>query len=446
MTPNNQGRIGKVIEFTFLGISYLALLGALIFGVWNIGHRFNPDFRSPFDEHTHFDYWWKIYHEHRLPEVYEKIDKASLHIWGCKDRENPLRKNACVVSEQGPSVHENTASNYPPTFYIASAGMAALINWFHPTQDLFHLAKYSTLAWGILCLFALAVTSATLGIPPLINAILVFAIAQTPAFVFAAITFNQEIFVLLCSLVGLILYTRLQTLNKTAIFAIAGGLFSAFCLSVKPTAMLIPVMIVMAEGLATHRPFKMRLRRVVSFSAVSLGAYVLFTNAVNAFRGINPSDGKMQEYLIRLGEGTDRSWTTQAEMVWVHFTRSTGSLNWRALVDWGLPWLFPYFHQFLLAMLVAATVVVLVMWRLRTEPLLSARLLVGCMAAFVALPLTLALYLSTGDFPFFFQPRYFTAYIIVGVIAGAALLTDLLRLSVAGLKERFITYGKSHEA
>lgn len=433
MKPSDRGAPRKFLDLTLLTLGYLALLSALIFGVWNLGHRFDPDFRSPFDEHTHFDYWWKIYHEHRLPAVYEKIDKASLQIWDCKDGEQTFQRNACTGTKQGPSIHENTASNYAPTFYMASAGMSALINGLHPTQDLFHLAKLSTLTWGMLCLLALAVTSAMLGIPPLMNALLVFAIAQTPAFVFASITFNQEIFVLLCTLLGLMIYIRLQQEHASFRFAAIAGVWAAFCLSIKPTALLFPVIIVTAELLSTHRPLKIRLTRIVSFSAISLGLYAMFTISINAFRGVHASDGLMGESLRQRFEGADRGWLAMTEMVWAHFTRSTGSLHWRHLVDWDLPWLFLHFHWFVLIMLALAVVVFFLQWRIRTEPLLSARLFIGSMAAFVVLPLALAAYLSGSDFPFFFQPRYFTAYIIVGVMMGTALLTDLFRISATAV-------------
>lgn len=414
-------------------LGWVALALSLLFGGYNLLSRFDPEFRSPFDEHTHFDYWWRIYAQQTVPGVYDRMQHGSLRIWGCYgDR---VDGGYCQSSGQGASEHENTASNYLPTFYAATAAMAWVLDQVVETHNLFHLAKLANLAWGLIALVLIAWLARALQVPWLLCAVLVFAVAQTPAFVFAAITLNQEMFVLLFCLAGLIGYVRRTADAGRWRFALESGLVAGICLTIKPTALLLPVMLVMAELLASPRPWRERLWRVGTFSAVVVLVYLLCTVGINQWRGVHPSDGKMRDYL--LGFGDTRGWRGWVPAIWTAFTRSTASLHWRTLVDWNLPWLFLRFHPFILTMLAVVIPYLLVVEFRRWRASLAARLFFGAAAAFVVLPVALAVYLMFSDFPYFFQPRYYTAYVVVGVVMAMAFLSSLVREGLAAARRRW---------
>lgn len=405
-------------------LGWAVLAAALLFAWHNLITRFDPQFRSPFDEHTHFDYWWRIYQQKTLPEVYDRMHHESMTIWGCYAE--ALKNNPdCSPTEHGPSEHENTASNYPPTFYVATAAMAWVLDLFVKTDNLFHLAKLANLAWGLICVVLVAWLALALKVPLLLTALLVFAVGQTPAFVFSAITLNQEIFVLLFCLAGLIWYVQRTASAGLTQFILETGLLAGICLTVKPTALLLPVIIVLAEMFSTHRTWGERIKRIGGFTFVVMTSYLTITTGSNILRGINPSDGKMRDYLLSFGGNGD--WMTWSQHIWKAFTRSTASLHWRTLVDYDLPWLFTRFHRMVLVMTALAIPYVIFSEIRRRKASLSSGLMLGATFSFAILPLALALYLQFSDFPFFFQNRYYTAYIIVATIIAVAFFCDLLR-------------------
>lgn len=401
----------------------VALLGAATIFAWhNQISRFDPDFRSPFDEHTHFDYWWRIYEQKTLPEVYDRIQHESLAIWSCYG-ENLKANPDCKPTECGPTTHENTASNYPPTFYVATAGMAWILDLFVETDNRFHLAKLSNLAWGLMSVVLVAWLALALKIPLWLTAVLVFAVGQTPAFVFAAITFNQEMFVLIFCLFGLIWYVQRTATATLWTFALETGLIAGICLTIKPTALLLPVVIVVAEVMGLNHSWPTRLKRIFGFSSMVVVIYALISIGGNFLRGVNPSDGKMRDYLLAMGTGDFFSW---ASHVWTMFARSTASLHWRRLVDWDLPWLFMWFYPFVMTTLVFVVVYLLLTMVKDSCPSLASRLFAGVVVACVTLPAALGVYLLFDDFPYFFQQRYYTAYILIAVISATAFLVDLV--------------------
>lgn len=415
--------------FHWLGV--LALFAAVVFGWNNLVSRLDPEFLSPYDEQTHFDYWWRIYEQKTLPAVYDKMHYEAMNLWACHGP-NKERNPACSSELRGPSPHENSSTNYLPTFYAATAGMAWILSDFVETNDLFHLAKVANLAWALISVVLVAWLALALGIPALFAALVVFAISQTPAFVFAGITLTQEMFVLMCCLVGMILYVNKKLHASYQGFVFVVGAFAGVCLTIKPTAMLLPVVIVIAELLALERPLVERLRRAAGFSAVVIFVYVSLHVGLNHWRGVNESDGSMRDFLLGFrqnkGEAAFYEW---AAYVWKAFSWSSGSLHWRTLVNWELPWLFMRFQPFVLMMVVLSIPYLLWCAYRRANVDLACRLFVGSMVAFVVLPVALAVYLLFIDFPYFFQPRYYTAYIVVAVIAGSAFLVDLIRQSRA---------------
>lgn len=415
----------------FLGV--LSLAAAVIFGWHNQISRFDPDFRSPFDEHTHFDYWWRIYQQKTIPEVYDRIQHESLAIWSCYGDSRKLNPD-CTPSGDGPTASENTASNYPPTFYVATAAMAWLLEPLIKTDNLFHLAKLANLAWGLISVVLVAWLALALKVPLLLTSVLVFAVAQTPAFVYAGITLNQEMFVLAFCLAGLTWYVRRTERAGSLKFVLESGVIAGICLSIKPTALLLPVVLVIAELLKLGTPILQRLKRVTGFSLVVVVVYFLVAYGGNFLRGINESDGVMRGYLLGRGTGDFQGWALH---VWTSFTRSTASLHWRSLVDWDLPWLFMWFYPFVMLMLGLGCIHFVLAFLKKFRPALSFRLFMGAVVGFLVLPLALAVYLLFDDFPYFFQPRYYTAYIIIAVVLGAAALVDILREIAVFVRKEF---------
>lgn len=406
------------------------MLVLAIFFAWNNQiSRFDKDFRSPYDEHTHFDYWWRIYEQKSIPEVYDRIHHESIKVWTCRGKDGS-KDPICFSSGSGPTPHENSASNYLPTFYLMTAMLSSVLDNFVETGDLFYLAKLSNMGWGLICIALIAWLGLALKIPAIVVAVLVFGIGQMPAFVFASITFNQEMFVLLLCLVGVLWYV-LRTVGASAPkFAVETGILAAICLSVKPTALLLPVLIVVAEIFNLSRPVRERLVRIISFSFVVLVLYIGATLIVNDWRGVNASDGLMRDFLLRTQQG-DPGVLDWAGHVWTSFARSTASLHWRSLVDWDLPWLFLRFYPFvMLALFFSGLYLVFVLFK-RKNLIVSVRLFWGTIVACILLPVSLAVFLLFDDFPFFFQPRYFTAYITLAVIFSTAFFTDMLRMAMA---------------
>lgn len=411
-----------LLSYRWLG--WLLLLAAVLFAWNNQVSRFDPTFRSPFDEFAHFDYWWQIYEKKQLPKVYDRMQQESLAIWNCYG-DNVADDPSCNPKGPGDSERENTASNYPPTFYVATAGMAWLIDQFIETDNLFHLAKLANLAWGLICVILVAWLALALHVPLILSAVLVFAIGQTPAFVFAGITLNQEMFVLLFCLIGLLWYVQRTVHTNAARFIFETGLLAGICLSIKPTALLLPVVIAIAELLASPRPWRARMTRVIGFTLAVGAVYLLLTAGVNQWRGINPSDGKMRDYLLSFGHSRD--WMEWTIGIWTAFERSTSAWAWRSLVDWQLPWLFTRFYLLVVLMFALSIPYVLYLEIKSEGATVASRLMVGAALAFVVLPVALAIYLQFGDFPFFFQSRYYTAYIVVATIVATAFLADLLK-------------------
>jgi hypothetical protein len=409
----------------------LLVFASVVFSIFNITSRFDAEFRSPFDEQAHFDYWWKIYQNHRMPDVYEPLYFESLRTWTCTKEQKISDEAFCQSDNTGFTSIENTASPYLPTFYVVTAGIAAIINKFSPQENLFHLAKKSTLTLGILCILLLWATCTVLKLPLPLTALTIFATAQNPSFVFAAISFNQELLILAACLLGIMLYLKSHPWTDRE-FAVALGIFCALSMTIKPTALLLPVIIGFAELLAFQRSPLSRVKRFVAFSTITLIAFWFLQSGINAYREINPSDGIMREALIKLRGDSD--FISLTGMVWAHFTRSTASLHWRHLVDWDLPWLFPHMHIYLLGALAIALLHLIFSSIQNRAPLDSSRMFVGSMVAFVALPLSLAAFLYIQNFPFFFQPRYYTAYTIIGVLLATAFLHDLAKSSI----QRFI--------
>jgi hypothetical protein len=54
-------------------------------------------------------------------------------------------------------------------------------------------------------------------------------------------------------------------------------------------------------------------------------------------------------------------------------------------------------------------------------------LFLGSLIAAIALPLVLSAYLAFTEIPFFFQPRYYTAYILISVILSVSYLNSILK-------------------
>lgn len=413
-------------------LSIALLVVATIFSWHNQVSRFDPEFRSPFDELHHFDYWWRIYKQKTVPEVYDRIQHESVAIW-CGYGANLEVNPECKQAKSGPTLLENRASNYQPTFYVATAAMAWVLEVFMDTDNAFHLVKLANLVWGLISVVLVAWLALVLGVPIWLTAVLVFAVGQTPAFVFAAITLNQEMFVLLFCLMGLIWYVQRTAAANIRQFAIQTGLIAGICLTIKPTALLLPVAIVVAELLNFSQAGTVRLKRVFGFSLITLVVYALISFGCDLLRGVNPSDGRLRDYLLARGEHDFLTW---ASHVWTSFARSTASFHWRRLVDWDLPLLFMWFYPLVMTALVVVLIYLLIAKVKGFRPSLASRLFLGVIVACVTLPAALGVYLLFSDIPYFFQQRYYTAYILIAVVLAVAFIEGLVGESA------FICYSK----
>lgn len=402
-------------------VGQFLLLVSLAWGVFNILQHSRLDQRSPYDEHTHFDYWYKIRHDHRLPAVYESIDPRSLEIWACQSQ---YRLLAVSCSSEGrligpdPKV-ENTASPYLPSYYLATAAVSKILDLAPHAWDEFQLAKASSITWGILSLCLLAVLALQLGVPPAVAAVLLFAIAQTPSFVYLATTLNPEIFVLLGAAAGLWWHLRSAALFRTDWRWVAvTALFSAAVLTIKPTALLLPVSIAVLELLQRHASIRARLLRATIYMLGTLLIYALISSGTNHFRDVFPSDGTMRDYMMeRTGS---RTFGTNMEMVFQQFQYSITSPGWRNLVDWQLPHAFMWLPRYV--QLTGVMVVAWAGWALITGKGVGQRaaLHAGALASCLVLPLALFGYLKMADFPFFFQSRYYMPYLMIGSVTATA--------------------------
>lgn len=409
-------------------LGYLVLGLALLWGAWNVAHRMRIDYRSPYDEHTHFDYWYKLYHWKHVPAVYERIDARPLALWNCHTNDGSPPQMSCADAEKvepQDSRFENTATPYLPTYYLATAWLSRLIHPFAGDGSDFHLAKTSNMIWGLVGLVLVAALALALGTPPLVAAAVVAVTAQTPIYIFMSNTFNPEIFVLLGILAGLIIYVRwLYNLNLRG-FLLAASCMSALALSIKPTALLLVVIVGISELLRPGIAWRERVIRVLGYGLLTLLIYALLVQGINAWRGGGPSDGAMRDSLNTILGG--RTFWVNMNMVFQQFTHSTASPGWRQLIDWHLPKVFMLLPNYMLA-LGALAVVYLVTASTRGAAITrQAAMFTGSALGFLALPLFLFVYLKLTHFPFFFQSRYFLPYLVTGTVLGTAFLAATVR-------------------
>jgi hypothetical protein len=415
----------------FLGL--LVLAASLLWGMNNIAQRMKLDYHSPYDEHTHFDYWYKIYHWNKVPAVYERIDNRSLEIWACGSTPVPMRGMTCSpggkIKSDGRS-HENTASAYLPTYYLLTAWLSRAVKALVPLDNDFHLAKYTNMVWGFVGLLLIALLALHLGVPPLLAAMLVAVTAQAPIYVYMATVFNPEVFVLVAVLLGLYVYARfLYPLQNQTVFLLCASLLSALVLSVKPTALLLVVILGASELLRTPLSWRQRLLRVLVYGLCTVLIYAAMVAAINGVRGGGPSDGSMRDMLIRrLG---DRSFFINMDMVYTHFLLSTASPGWRTLLDWNLPHAFMYLPSYVIALSGLVLIYLVFVLTKGIAVTRQAALFAGSALACVVLPLFLYIYLRLTHFPFFFQPRYFLPYLVTSALLGTAFVVSVLRQLIA---------------
>ncbi|MBW8316535.1 MAG: hypothetical protein K0M73_16885 [Hydrogenophaga sp.] len=411
----------------FLGLLVLAV--SLLWGMNNIAQRMKLDYHSPYDEHTHFDYWYKIYHWNKVPAVYERIDNRSLEIWACGSTPVVMQGMTCSPSgkiENNSWSIENTASSYLPTYYLLTAWLSSAVKALVPVDNDFHLAKLTNMVWGFVGLLLMSVLALHLGVPPLLAAMLVAVTAQAPIYVYMATVFNPEVFVLVAVLLGIFVYVRfLYPLQNQAVFLACASLLSALVLSVKPTALLLVVILGVSELLRTPLPWRQRLLRVLVYGLCTVLIYAAMVAAINGVRGGGPSDGSMRDMLIRrLG---DRSFFVNMNMVYAQFTHSTASPGWRTLIDWNLPHAFMYLPTYVLILSGLSLIYLVIALSKGIAVTRQAALFAGSAVAFVALPLFLYIYLRLTHFPFFFQARYFLPYLVTSALLGTAFVVSVFR-------------------
>jgi hypothetical protein len=413
------------------------LLASVVWGMLNILQHSRLEQRSPYDEHTHFDYWYKIRHEHRIPAVYEPIRREALEIWACQSRYRLLAVSCAPdgrLTGPDPKV-ENTASPYLPTYYLATAMVSEFVDLIPHAWDEFQLAKISNMAWGLLSLCFMALLSLQLGIPPAVGALLLFASAQTPSFVYLSTTLNPEVFVLLGTVAGLWIHLRTADRFRTQWRWVATmAAVSACVLTVKPTALLLPVCIAVLEFAQGPSLTRQRLLRASAYLFGTLAVYLAISSLTNQFRDVFQSDGVMRDYMMQRIGG--RTFGTNMEMVFHQFQYSITSPGWRALVDWNLPHVFVWLPKYV--QLTALLLLAHAGWTLISGQTIGvhAALHAGALAGCLALPLALFVYLKLADFPFFFQSRYFMPYLMVSSVTATAFVCSALPTGFRFAKQR----------
>ena len=412
-----------------LGVFLIAL--SSIYCLKFLESRIDVNFKSPFDEHSHFDYWWKIYDQKKFPERYDRLSNNSIQIWNCRPAKiNSRTITNCDIETDGLSNQENTASPYLPTFYLASASTAWAIEALKEFDDKFELAKVTNLAWGYLVIAALIFVLRSNKTPDTLIAFCIILVCTTPAFIFGATTFNQEIFVLLLTLITIFTLIKDHSKNLSlSVFIIKYGLISFLCLSIKPTALLAPVIIATTELLNGNHPLKDRFFRIFTLTIYTIISYGLIIYFYNILRGTNPTDGVMLNYMLSVDQPQKSLWD-YASMTYNYWLISHGSYGWRHIIDPSMPQFFHYFHNLIFTTAGLSIFIYLICKGSGIVFPISGKIFIGTIVASFALPITLATYLAFTNVPYFFQPRYYTAYIITSTIFALAFAWDSFRIII----------------
>jgi hypothetical protein len=203
------------------------------------------------------------------------------------------------------------------------------------------------------------------------------------------------------------------------------GLLCVFSLTIKPTAILVPVIIAMAEIFNVERHIKDNIKRVFLLTFFVGVVYLLIHLLFDSLRKVNPSDNLMLEYM--LGFQRSSNFWDLAEMVYVHWTRGHGSFHWRSLISSQLPHFFHYYHALFAISFMVFTISFFIAPKIMQLGRVLGGLFLGSLIAAIALPLVLSAYLAFTEIPFFFQPRYYTAYILISVILSVSYLNSILK-------------------
>jgi hypothetical protein len=196
---------------------------------------------------------------------------------------------------------------------------------------------------------------------------------------------------------------------------------------------LAPITIVVVEFFRNNFNLKIFLKSGLLLIVKSALLYFAFRYTIDISRGDIESDGVMKAYLLSFDRSGKTFWD-YVSMTYTHWTWAQGSYGWRQLTDFSLPTPFLY-YQYIINLILGASLLLIplaIIGKIKIP--LSIFLFAGVILSAIALPIMLAVYLYFADFPYFFQPRYYTAYNILAVAFAVVFLNDMIRVLYKAFK------------
>jgi uncharacterized membrane protein len=408
---------------------FILVMLVIAFGASNIIQNVDPSYYSPFDEHTHFDYWYKIYHDGRIPAKYELLGQYPVDVWACS--KGPAFAHMLCGEKNdiksAPFAGESAATANLPTYYLATALISSVASTFFNQQGL-ALAKYSSAIWGIGTLILSFLLLAKLKTPFLFSLMAMLLISSMPSLIYLSGVVNPEIFAAFFSLLTILSYFWFSSIKSTAIKIVIWSVISAIGLTVKPS--LIEVMVVMAFLIGGVEKNKVKYKESFSYIILTIVIFGVLTLVINYFRGFGSSNGLMKSLLLSL-PGMDFKQKIQIVLDSFLLSMQNPGLGWKSLNMYSSNFLIEWVPLSLLASGVTATLYGCFNF-IKTMRVATLRIFVGWTLSLVLFPLGLYFYLLAVKFPFFFQPRYFLPSLIIGIILLAGLLSELLHSAIRG--------------
>lgn len=399
----------------------------IAFGASNIIQNVDPSYYSPFDEHTHFDYWYKIYHDSRIPAKYELLGQYPVDVWACSKGPAFAHMLCGEINDikSAPFAGESAATANLPTYYLFTALISSIVSAFSNQQGL-ALAKYSSALWGIGTLILSFLLLAKLKTPFLFSLMIILLISSMPSLIYLSGVVNPEIFAAFFSLLTILSYFWFSKIKSPALKILIWSVISAIGLTVKPS--LIEVMVVMAFLIGGVEKNKVKYKESFSYIILTIVIFGILTLTINYFRGFGSSNGLMKSLLLSL-PGMDFKQKIQIVLDSFLLSMQNPGLGWKSLNMYNSNFLIEWVPLSLLAGGVASILYGCINF-IKAMQIAELRIFIGWTLSLVLFPLGLYFYLLAVKFPFFFQPRYFLPSLILGIILLAGLLSELIHRAI----------------
>lgn len=414
----------------------ILFLFSIFFSI-NIIKNLDLSYYSPFDEHAHFDYWYKVYELHKIPIKFEKVSNKTTEIWACSGEPafKHLKCGGINNVNDMPWAGENSASEYMPTYYFMTAQVTKVIVIINRLFDsnyiinYFELAKKSTVIWGIFSIFLLSSLTLAFNFRLYLSLFLVSICSNVPFFVDLSTSISPEIFSLFASLLLLNLYFFYFKDKKRCgwnLFLLS--LISGICLTAKETSMVSLVIISIYE-LYKKTNRKDNLIFIIKYLFGSMFVYCAFVVIVNLYRG-SLAPNYLMINLIRSLPKLD--FISTVSFVIASYNESAFQPVWRNLnyiydVNlWGTKTILLfskyqlYFNVLILCFFYKFTS--------KNSTLNGTIFLKGWLVSVVMLPILMAIKLKISHIPFYFQPRYYINFLIFGYFGLFLLINDFLNM------------------